>query len=317
MRARDELNSARGHRPRAAARHRRGPRPLRDLQLAARPRAGRVDPQGPRRPAAAVVAGGLGRARASASAARVFPVEPVLAARRHAGVLRRAGGVRACRPDRRGAGGGGRPLRPAVPVRVRALLRRRLPAGARAGPRARRGGGRRGGVRVRALPPRAGRAPARDLERRHPFGVRGVGARLPAAPPGMGPRGIRDRCLAVLDGSHARPALHIPAVPDRRHRTGRLVATLASAARSRPDLGHGRRRRRLSGDRRIDRASVPARGGRAEGRRAPTLHRRGVLRPAHDLRHRSGREPAVGRGDRGDPGRPPEPAGEDALPGPR
>ena len=45
MLARDELNSARGHRPRAAARRRRGPRPLRDLQLAARPGARRIDPR--------------------------------------------------------------------------------------------------------------------------------------------------------------------------------------------------------------------------------------------------------------------------------
>ena len=75
-------------------------------------------------------------------------------------------------------------LRPAVPVRLRALLLRRLPARPRARARARRRRGRRGGVRVRALPARAGRAPARDLERRDPARARRRAARLPAGAPG-------------------------------------------------------------------------------------------------------------------------------------
>ena len=65
---------------------------------------------------------------------------------------------------RLGHRGRARPLQPAVPVRVVAVLRRRLPAGARARTRqdsAAAAAGR--GVRLRALPRHRGRAPARDL----------------------------------------------------------------------------------------------------------------------------------------------------------
>ena len=83
------------------------------------------------------------------------------------------------------------PLRPAVPVRLRALLLRRVPAGAgaRRGPRGRRR--RRRGVRVRAVAARAGRAPARALERRHPARRCSCCARIPArrAPASCSPAG--------------------------------------------------------------------------------------------------------------------------------
>ena len=62
---------------------------------------------------------------------------------------------------------GARPLQPAVPVRLVAVLRRRLPARARARPAQARRGRRGGRLRLRALPRDRGRAPARDLLRRH------------------------------------------------------------------------------------------------------------------------------------------------------
>ena len=89
--------------PRAAARR---PRrlPARDRhELAADPQPRRDDPEGPRRPAAAGLAGRLGRPRARPPAARLLPVEPVLAARGHARLLRRADRLRAGGPDRRRA----------------------------------------------------------------------------------------------------------------------------------------------------------------------------------------------------------------------
>ena len=84
---------------------------------------------------------------------------------------------RADRP--RGLRRGG-PLRRPVPVRLRAVLRRRLAAGARARRRARRRGGAGRGVRLLPVPPRAGRPPARALQRRDPAGAVPAHPRLPA-----------------------------------------------------------------------------------------------------------------------------------------
>ena len=95
-------------------------------------------------------------------------------------VLRRADRLHAGRADRARAARGGRPLRPAVPVRVRARVPRGVPAGARARGAA-VGRGRRGRrVRLRAVAARAGRAPARAVERRDPARAVPAAARLAA-----------------------------------------------------------------------------------------------------------------------------------------
>ena len=183
---------------------------------------------------------GLGRPRPRPPAAPLLPVEPVLAASRHPGVLRRAGRVRAGGPVRVGPARGGVPLRPALPVRLRAGVRRRLPAGARARARAGGRGGRRGGVRVRALPPRAGRPHAGDLERRHPAraGPRcaratGCGGRAGWSPAGRSPPGSSRSASRSASRS---PICSRPLAADRRRSSGCGAAARASTAgsRSRP-----------------------------------------------------------------------------------
>ena len=263
------------------------------------------------------MAGRLGRPRARAPAAGLLSVEPVLAPRRHARLLRRPGRLRAGGAARIGRRGGGVSLRPALPVRLRAGVRRRLSAGARARAGAGGSGGRRGGVRVRALPTGAGRPHAGHLQRRDPAGLRPRPARLPPSPAGVGGRGMGGRRLAALGGLHARPAARLPAGHDLGDRRGRLAPNGATPPR--PGAGDRHRRRRDDLRRRRAPAQPPVRpgGGRAPGGASNACGRGRVLGPAVDPLGRARREPGLGRRHVAASGRAGERPGEDPVPGPR
>ena len=247
-------------------------------------------------------------------AARLLPVEPVLAAPRHARLLGCAARLRAGRPDR---------------LRPRATRRRATtccscsptrsassaPTCSRASSgSARRRGDRRRRLRVRAVSARAGRPPARDLERRDPARARRRTARLPpAAGPGSCSRGFAVATWQFTPRPDPRAAALLSAGAAGADRRGLLVAARSPAAAAPAGDRDRRRRGAASGHRGADRAPLPAGRRRAARRGAPAVDGRGVLGLAAGLRRRPGREPDLGRGERADPRQAPEPAGEDAL----
>src|SRR5436190_10651795 len=168
--------SAPGARSRGARRRRARPRDALAAPAPNRPERGAR----PRRPPPPGLAGRLGRPRADPPAASLLPGERLLAAEAQPGVLGRTRGVRARGRDRKRPSRGDRPLRPAVPVRLRARIPWRVPPCPRAwrGPRRRVRGGR--GVRLRALAARAGRPPPRAVLGRDAARALPAGARLPA-----------------------------------------------------------------------------------------------------------------------------------------
>ncbi len=85
------------------------------------------------------------------------------------------------------------------------------------------------GVRLRALPRDRGRAPARDLLRRHPAGVVLAPARLPASLEPARARGLARVGLADQPRLHARPAVQLSA---RRPCPARALALVARAVRA-------------------------------------------------------------------------------------
>ena len=167
---------------------------------------------GPGRPDSHRLAGGLDRARAdsttrctSGSSNSFWPLGNSLAF--SDSLLGYApGGL-----DRARRGGRARPLQPALPVRLLARVRGRLPARAGARPAAARRGGGRDRVRLRALPLDDERASARDLERRHPAVAVSAAARLPQGAPAGRARRLAGGRLAAQPGLHARAAARLPA----------------------------------------------------------------------------------------------------------
>ena len=131
-------------------------------------------------PARRGLAARLGRARAAPPAPALLRREPLLADQVLARLRRCADRIRPGGNHRQRAARGDGPLRPALHLRLRARLLRRVPARPRARARAGRGRDRRRGLRLRAVPSRAGRPPAGDLERRHPAGGRLRRPRHPA-----------------------------------------------------------------------------------------------------------------------------------------
>ena len=124
------------------------------------------------------------------------------------------------------------PLRPALHLRLRARLLRRLPARPRARARAGRSRDRRSGLRVRAVPARAGRPPAGDLERRDTAGRGLRRTRHPTAQPLVDLLGLDSGGLAVVDRLGAWPSVRVRDRGSRADRRDR-VARSADAPRSR------------------------------------------------------------------------------------
>ncbi len=180
-------------------------------ELAARAAPAQPDRAGSRRPGAHRLGDRLGRARdaprpvAPVRLQRLLPAPPEPRLLRFAARLR-PGGV--LRPRHRRRTG---PLQPAVPVGLVAVLRRRLSARARAGPRAARRRRRGRGLRLRALPRDRGGASARDLLRRHTAGAVPAAARLPALLARPRARRLAGLRLADQPRLHARPAVQLSA----------------------------------------------------------------------------------------------------------
>ena len=117
---------------------------------------------------------------------------------------------------------------------------------------------RRRGVRLRALPRDRGRAPARDLLRRHRAGAVPAAARLPARLARAGARRLARVGLAGQPRLHARPAVRLPAAGARagaslsrywlatRGRAGARAADPPPPARRDADRHRRARRRRPS-----------------------------------------------------------------------
>ncbi len=192
--------------------------------LAARAAHGQPHLARSRRPGAHGVGGRVGRPRDAAQPAPHLRCERLLPPSAEPRVLGLAARLRPDRADRVGHRRRTGPLQPAVPVRVRAVRVRRLPAGAR--DRAGQAGRGRCGdrVRLRALPGHRGRPSARDLLGRHPAGVVPVAARVPAQLGSDRDRGLARVRLAGEPRLHARPPVRLPAGDPRRDRRDRLVA---------------------------------------------------------------------------------------------
>ena len=276
--------------------HPRRRRAGRDHELAAHPAHVQPHLARPGRPGADRVADRLGRARdapqpaASVQRQRLLPPP---AQPRVLGLPARLRPFGLLRLGRRRSAG---PLQPAVPVRMVAVLRRRLPARARARPGSpcrRRG---RRGLRLRALPGDRGRPSPRDLLGRIAARPVPASARLSAGLARTRARGLARLRLAGQPRLHARPAVLLPARPARAARARVLVA-------GPPHARTGLARRRSGGRQRLDvqpqraptasgarwTARVRARGARRHARAADTpAPARGDHHRHRDPRHRRG-----------------------------
>ena len=208
------------------------------------------------------------------------------------------------------------PLRPALPVRLRAGVLRRLPARPRARPRARGGARGRRRLRVRAVPARAGRPPAGDLERRHPAGPRARGAGLRDAQPLGDARRLAGGALAGLARLQPRAPVRLPAPAPDRDRDRDLVPPRAAGARP-PSARRGARgRARVRDLHGPAQHPLPARRRPLPAGDALAGGRRGLLRAARGLPLGVRGEPGLGPDHRRVSERPLDRPGEDAVPGP-
>src|SRR5919109_2284454 len=255
----------------------------------------------------------MGRARSDPSTRRPVSGERVLAAREQPGVLGCLARLRAGRPDRGRAGGGGHAIQPPVPLLVCAGAGRRLPAspGARRWSCRSRRGGR--GVRVCAMAARATRSSTRPRERGHPALALTPAAGLSARPTGRRPRWMARGELAAAARIHARTTAALLARRARRGRRRALVEEASEDRRVRA-CSHGRRRRRPRWLR-----AAPVAPLRRSARRSPggTPERGGarvLLAAGPRLPVSTARRPRVGQRDRDFPGGAAKTGGTDAVP---
>jgi hypothetical protein len=229
----------------------RGDRSGGDHDVAPDPPHAEQDRPGSRRSRAHSLGDRLGGSRDAASAASPVQRERLLSAPAQPGLLGLPAGLRPGRPVRVGHRRRARPLQPALPVRVVAVLRRRLPAGPRARPGPARGGRRRRRVRVRPLPGDRGGAPARDLLGGHPPRALPAAPRLPPGLPRARARGLAGDGVAGEPRLHAGPAVLLPARDPGGDRGDPLVAwrpaggrrfAAGASPRRRDGLGRGRAR---------------------------------------------------------------------------